>query len=510
MNFKHTPLNASLLALGIAGAGLSVPASALPVADGNYELCIIPNPSASTTTSVVGSDGNWNSTFSFNKVKPTVTSQPMKDNGTMITTAGGTRGSSVAGDSCAGKLSLTVTGSTFVINGAYQVDTIFGTAGGNFAQYGTSASGGGTINQTSGAMTLTPSGRLGAIDGAGGTLYDKRWNAEPAASVWNTFTTGTQTTYGGAATGSVTGQVLTSIGDLNGDGRAEHTVKLVSAGKVGDDWGPGFAGQGYVETWDARLTSIAVDTVPDAFTFNDVVNATPSTQMVSREITVNGITSPAPISVTGGEYSINGGAYTSAAGTVTNGQAVTVRHTSSALNSTTTNTTLTIGGISDTYSTTTVAAGAPPDTTPDAFSFTSQTSVALSTVVVSNKLIVSGINTATPVSISGGEYSINGGAFTSASGTISNGQIVAVRHTSSAANSTVTTTTLTIGSVQGLFTSTTLAGAVAPPPPQVPDAGPAGGGCTASGSGASDPVLAALLAAALGFFGLKRFRRERE
>jgi len=108
---------------------------------------------------------------------------------------------------------------------------------------------------------------------------------------------------------------------------------------------------------------------------------------------------------------------------------VKVRHTSSAANSTATNTVLTIGGLSDTFTSTTVAFVA--DTTPDAFTFTDQTGVALSTVIESAAITVSGINSAAAISVTGGEYSINGGAWTSAAGTVTNGQTVKVRHTSS-------------------------------------------------------------------------------
>ena len=100
---------------------------------------------------------------------------------------------------------------------------------------------------------------------------------------------------------------------------------------------------------------------------------------------------------------------------------------------------------------------AAPDMEPDAFSFTDQTGVALSTVVTSNSITVSGINAAADISVSGGEYSINGGGFTSASGTVSNADTVVVRHTSSNANSTAVQTTLTIGGVSDTFSSTTLA-----------------------------------------------------
>ncbi|HOC60540.1 MAG TPA: fibronectin type III domain-containing protein, partial [Smithellaceae bacterium] len=54
---------------------------------------------------------------------------------------------------------------------------------------------------------------------------------------------------------------------------------------------------------------------------------------------------------------------------------------------------------------------APADTTPDAFTFTDQTGVALSTVIESAAITVSGINTASAISVTGGEYSINGGAW---------------------------------------------------------------------------------------------------
>jgi M6 family metalloprotease-like protein len=95
------------------------------------------------------------------------------------------------------------------------------------------------------------------------------------------------------------------------------------------------------------------DTTPDAFTFTDQTNVALNTTVTSNTITVSGICAPAFISITGGTYSINGGVYTSTTGTVSNGDTVTVRQTSSGSYSTTTNATLTIGGVSDTFSVTT-------------------------------------------------------------------------------------------------------------------------------------------------------------
>lgn len=118
----------------------------------------------------------------------------------------------------------------------------------------------------------------------------------------------------------------------------------------------------------------------------------------------------------------------------------------------------------DSITVTTIA----PDTTPDAFSFVDTTGVALSTSIESAAITVAGINAAAPISVSGGEYSINGGAWTTANGTVSNGQSVKVRHTSSASNSTATNTVLTIGGISDTFTSTTLAAVADTTPPSTP------------------------------------------
>jgi hypothetical protein len=97
------------------------------------------------------------------------------------------------------------------------------------------------------------------------------------------------------------------------------------------------------------------DTTPDQFTFTDITGAARSTVYTSNQITVAGIDATADVTITGGTYSKNGGAYTANAGTCVVGDTFTVRQTSSASYSTTTNAILTIGGVSDTYSVTTGA-----------------------------------------------------------------------------------------------------------------------------------------------------------
>ncbi|MGQ0503167.1 MAG: FG-GAP-like repeat-containing protein [Panacagrimonas sp.] len=147
----------------------------------------------------------------------------------------------------------------------------------------------------------------------------------------------------------------------------------------------------------------------------------------------------------------------------TAGQTVCVRHTASSSDATATTTTLDIGGVTGSFTSTTV--GPPPDTTPNPFSFSGVTGVPLSSVQTSNAVTISGINAATPISVTGGTYSVGcTGTFTSAAGTITNGQGVCLSHTASASASTMVTTTLSIGGVSGSFSSTTVAADSTPDP----------------------------------------------
>ena len=195
----------------------------------------------------------------------------------------------------------------------------------------------------------------------------------------------------------------------------------------------------------------AADTTPDAFHFDDQSDVAPSTVITSNRITVSGIDATAAISVTDGEYAIDDSAFTSAAGTVSNGQTVTLRHTSSSLYTSATTTYLNIGGVRGSFTSTTV----PMDTIPDAFSFVDQTDVAPNTVITSNSITVSGIDATAAISVTDGEYAIDDSPFTSAAGTVSNGQTITLRHTSSSSYMTMKSTFISIGGISGNFVSTT-------------------------------------------------------
>ncbi len=96
------------------------------------------------------------------------------------------------------------------------------------------------------------------------------------------------------------------------------------------------------------------------------------------------------------------------------------------------------------------------DTTPSVFSFVDQTDVVLNGVTTSTSITVLGVNSATAISVTNGDYSINSGPFTSTAGVVNNGNTVRVRHTSATTVSTATNTTLDIGGVTDVFTSTTI------------------------------------------------------
>lgn len=98
------------------------------------------------------------------------------------------------------------------------------------------------------------------------------------------------------------------------------------------------------------------------------------------------------------------------------------------------------------------------DTTPDAFTFTDQTNVALSSTITSAAITVSGINSAATITSSGGTFDINSSGTFISSGTVNNGDTVRARVTSSSSNSTAVNCVVTIGGVSDTFTATTLSG----------------------------------------------------
>ena len=193
------------------------------------------------------------------------------------------------------------------------------------------------------------------------------------------------------------------------------------------------------------------DTTPNAFSFTAAEGAEPNAVITSPTATISGINTATPISISGGEYSIAGGAFTSTAGTISNGQTLTVRVTASDKTNTPKEATISVGGVSAKFVVTTLA-----DTTPDAFAFTAKTDVAVNSEHTSEVVAINGIDIAVPVSITGGLYSINGAEFTSAIGTVSAGQTIAVKTTASNITDTIQSAVLSVGSTSSTFAVTTV------------------------------------------------------
>lgn len=95
------------------------------------------------------------------------------------------------------------------------------------------------------------------------------------------------------------------------------------------------------------------------------------------------------------------------------------------------------------------------DQTPNPFSFGSKIDQELNTQIQSNAITLSGMDNNMTLSMSGGEYQINGGAWSSGTSTVDNGDSVKVRTTSSANYSTKVVATLTVATVSADFEVTT-------------------------------------------------------
>jgi hypothetical protein len=100
-----------------------------------------------------------------------------------------------------------------------------------------------------------------------------------------------------------------------------------------------------------------------------------------------------------------------------------------------------------------VSAPVVPDTVPTPFTFSDVTGATISTVYTAS-VTLSGLTGTAHARVTGGTISINGGSYVS-SGTVVNGNTVAVRVTSSASYSTAVNAVVTIGGVTDTYTVTT-------------------------------------------------------
>jgi sugar lactone lactonase YvrE len=113
-----------------------------------------------------------------------------------------------------------------------------------------------------------------------------------------------------------------------------------------------------------------VDTTPAQFSFAPAVGVTPSSLVQSPTVTPVAYAAPTAISIAGGEYSIGcAGAFTTAAGTISPGQSVCVRHVASGLANGEVATALTIGGVRGVFTSTTPPVAGSLGSSPAALDF---------------------------------------------------------------------------------------------------------------------------------------------
>ena len=119
---------------------------------------------------------------------------------------------------------------------------------------------------------------------------------------------------------------------------------------------------GRTAVFTLTATNSPADSIPDAFGFASRTDVALGAVVSSSAITVQGLEGYTTVSIVNGEYDFgcDGGFATGTISDVANGTSICVRHTASANASTTVTTTLTIGGVSGTFSSTTIAPPPPP------------------------------------------------------------------------------------------------------------------------------------------------------
>jgi hypothetical protein len=232
---KTTIATAVAAAVGASASMLPSVASAVGLVDGFYDMTI--NNTPFTTSYQFGTDGAYNSSFTFGNL-PGSASVGMYDD-TIASPVNGKYAGNV-GDGLQGTVKLKIEGGVITGEGGFEFDMLPATAGGDFVEYGGSSGFTGSVD-ASGNISLTPTGTLGAV-GDFSSLVDEKWNV-------NDFDDNTNTAYDSFSTGSAT----SNSGTINGAAWDGTTAILVKGGQVGSDWG-GFFGANYLEVWNVGFT----------------------------------------------------------------------------------------------------------------------------------------------------------------------------------------------------------------------------------------------------------------
>ena len=216
---------------------------------------------------------------------------------------------------------------------------------------------------------------------------------------------------------------------------------------------------------------------PDALTFNTDSAPAGTANVQSNAVTIGGIDDYSIVRLQGNNtddamFSVGCNTlFSRGPSRIFAGQTLCVRHNASSTVGGTVRTGIDVGGVYVEYITESTAASgdggsgdpAPPTFLPSVSNFQSQNGVARSTLVVSNTVTASGFGGPINITVSNGEYSVGcNQSFTSAPGTMTDGQQLCLRHMSSANFATSTRTDITFDSGKAQystsFTSATAGG----------------------------------------------------
>jgi len=317
-------------------------------------------------TKYYGSDASF-STSACGQSKPTVTTSPATEVGQASATLNATVNSNGASSTAyfqygtsTGYGNATDASAAFTGTTALSVNLSNLTCGGNSYHYRVVASNsagtsyGADMAFTTGACSQTPPTvtTAAATDvGRSGATLKGSVNPNGASST-GYFQYGTTNSYGSQTASQLLGSGSSSIAMTAGlsgltCGGTIYHYRAVATNSGGPNYGSNLT----------FSTAPCPDTTPNQFFFVSQSDVALSSVTTSSVIIVSGIEAPAAISIAApGSYSINGGVYTTSAGMVNSGDMVTVRLTSSPDYATARSAVLTIGGVSGSFSVTTIAA----------------------------------------------------------------------------------------------------------------------------------------------------------
>jgi hypothetical protein len=354
-----------------------------------------------------------------------------------------------------------------------------------------SSKNGGTYSTTTKSVTnndtitlrMTSSANYGTQKTAGVTIgdYNTSWKittkAEPA-QIPNTFTfidvtdapilsyvlsntvtiTGITQTVPVSAPSNAVGGFESRVNDGTGWGPWSGNAKSIANGQqlqlrvftsdiLGETVNTGISvGSGPSTTWDVTNVAISDDN-PDFFDVEDKLNQPASTAIDSDPITITGINVPTTVTTTNGALiSVNGSGYGTSPQQIVNNQTLSIRLTSSPDPGGEVSTTITIGNsplttVSDVWKVVTTTSG---DIDPDPFYFIDKDDQIPNTYIESNTILIQGITSPSPFTVTNGQASVNGGPWVF-TGDVYEGDTVKLRMLAPTTLSTDKTVSITVG-----------------------------------------------------------------